>query len=81
MVFLRSYSRQTRAEIPQIDAFRCTVILLRQSDHSRILYDWFDHYDHLIFATVMDYAKDKQLYSLVISYHHDETAHFPNVHC
>ena len=79
MSFLRSYNRQTQAEIPQTVVFHCIVVSLRQSDHSRILYDWFDHLDRLISAMVMDYEEDKQLYSQVISYHHDETAHFPDV--
>ena len=81
MIVLRSYNRRTRAGIPQTDAFRCIVVSLRQSDYSRILYDWFGHPDRLIFAMVMDYEEDKQLYSQVISYHHDETARFPDVRC
>ena len=79
MIVLRSYNRRTRAGTPQIVAFHCVVVSLRQSDHSRILYDWFDHLDRLISAMVMDYEEDKQLYSQVISYHRDETAHFPDV--
>ena len=79
MSFLRSYNRQTQAEIPQTVVFHCIVVSLRQSDHSRILYDWFDHLDRLISAMVMGYEEDKRLYSPMISYHRDETARFPDV--